>query len=574
MKYFRLIPLLSIFSFLQPSFAQDSMFIAEIAALEALSTTAFREKVPQFYYTLSTNPDFRTQKNVSDRLFTLTMQRDERAHVYSLLFRAAHFNQEPEQLFDLAYALASKYHAQDLINAVEHSRAKYFLAHKQYDKAMQYLLRYHNMVGKEKNGEGYREIINLMGDIYYQAGIYDKAGQIYSDLLDEYKTENHFNFFRPYVLMNNMGQIALKSDDTKTANEWFIRSLTMADTHLKTNYRNNSIAYIKVKLAETAMECDSLAIAEKLLGEVATYPSAEVYNDVKQEWAFQKARLLVKHQKLNEAFVLAKELLPANNPDDGGHRFIPAIYQLMADICHQMGNDETAYWYQQTYTRMADSLNIQNHLAASMIILANHNEQLSAQKLQQSKQQIRVLLAGLLVVLSVLISLLILYRKLYQSKLELIRKTLTKDDNKTGIARETPESGAISPEEAKQQTELIGQLKTLMEKEKIFLNPGLCINDVSKTLSTNRTYLSRAINNQLGTNFSNYINEYRVKEAVGLIQSGFSDNHTQEALAKTCGFTGRNVFIIAFKKYTGVVPSFFIANYKKWDTVKERFEDE
>jgi len=107
------------------------------------------------------------------------------------------------------------------------------------------------------------------------------------------------------------------------------------------------------------------------------------------------------------------------------------------------------------------------------------------------------------------------------------------------------------------QKELSGKLKQLMENEKIYLNPGLTISDVLKTLSTNRTYLSKAINNQMGTNFPNFINKYRISESVKLIKTGFTENHTQEALAHSIGFANRNVSIMAFKKQTGVVPSFF-----------------
>jgi len=41
-------------------------------------------------------------------------------------------------------------------------------------------------------------------------------------------------------------------------------------------------------------------------------------------------------------------------------------------------------------------------------------------------------------------------------------------------------------------------------------------------------------------------------------------------LARQSGFTSRTVFVNAFKKYTGVVPSFFISNYEKYDKGKKQ----
>ena len=117
---------------------------------------------------------------------------------------------------------------------------------------------------------------------------------------------------------------------------------------------------------------------------------------------------------------------------------------------------------------------------------------------------------------------------------------------------------------------IIEELKNLMLKDKIYLDPQLSIVGTSKLLSTNRTYLSKAINHELKTTFPNYINEYRIKEAIQLITNGYSENHTQEALAKKSGFANRSVFIAAFKKNTGVLPSFFIENHRK---MKRRRKD-
>jgi YesN/AraC family two-component response regulator len=113
-----------------------------------------------------------------------------------------------------------------------------------------------------------------------------------------------------------------------------------------------------------------------------------------------------------------------------------------------------------------------------------------------------------------------------------------------------------------------------VEKKKPFLDSGLKIDDIARELSTNRTYLSKAINNQLETTFPNFINQYRIRESIRLILSGYIVNQTQEALATQSGFANRNVFLRAFKKHTGVLPSFFIANYKKWDQQKNRFNQD
>ena len=62
-----------------------------------------------------------------------------------------------------------------------------------------------------------------------------------------------------------------------------------------------------------------------------------------------------------------------------------------------------------------------------LINMVEHSEQLLKQKLQQAKQRIVTLITSLFILLSILLVILILYFKLYNSRMELIRRTLKKE---------------------------------------------------------------------------------------------------------------------------------------------------
>jgi AraC-like DNA-binding protein len=212
-----------------------------------------------------------------------------------------------------------------------------------------------------------------------------------------------------------------------------------------------------------------------------------------------------------------------------------------------------------------------------MIIFADYNHELTRIELQRSEQRLIFSATGLIVVFFILLITLVFYRKLYRSKLELVRKSMEEEPSSKMLAPENSDftrNGSIGDDEAKKQIELIRALKAMMDEQQPYLDPGLTIIDMARQLNTNRTYLSKAINNQLETTFPNFINQLRIKESIRLIISGYTKDKTQEALSKQSGFANRNVFISAFKKYTGVLPSFFIANYKKWDQQKNRFNDD
>ena len=63
---------------------------------------------------------------------------------------------------------------------------------------------------------------------------------------------------------------------------------------------------------------------------------------------------------------------------------------------------------------------------------------------------------------------------------------------------------------------IIQRLILYFESHKPYLNKDLKLADVSKHIYTNRTYLSRALNQRLSKNFNQFVNYYRVKEACSL----------------------------------------------------------
>jgi len=182
----------------------------------------------------------------------------------------------------------------------------------------------------------------------------------------------------------------------------------------------------------------------------------------------------------------------------------------------------------------------------------------------------RVLWIGLIILMLGLFIILFLYRRIYLSKLVLVRKSMTPNwrQEDESFSDNTPLE--LSEKEILEQKDLVRRLQDLMEMQKIYLNQRLTINETAQLLSSNRTYLSRAINNILKTTFPTFINELRIREAIMLITKGFIVNRTQEALAQKSGFANRTVFISVFKKHTGVTPSFFIANYRQQKSESEK----
>jgi AraC-like DNA-binding protein len=98
--------------------------------------------------------------------------------------------------------------------------------------------------------------------------------------------------------------------------------------------------------------------------------------------------------------------------------------------------------------------------------------------------------------------------------------------------------------------------------QKMYLNPDLTISMLVEQTGVSRHRLSQVINQKLGKNFNDFVNEYRVEEAKKLLVSPESHYLTNLAIAFEVGFNSKSTFYTVFKKNTGLTPSEFTKIYR------------
>jgi AraC-like DNA-binding protein len=123
------------------------------------------------------------------------------------------------------------------------------------------------------------------------------------------------------------------------------------------------------------------------------------------------------------------------------------------------------------------------------------------------------------------------------------------------VLAKNPETEKIS-DEKKQFIEI--QLKEILDHSKKHLQKNYSIHEMSKDSKIPFYLLSQYINKSLGTTFLDLINSRRIEECCKMMESGNYQNITLEAIAKECGFSNRNTFIAAFKKFKNMPPSQYI----------------
>lgn len=104
---------------------------------------------------------------------------------------------------------------------------------------------------------------------------------------------------------------------------------------------------------------------------------------------------------------------------------------------------------------------------------------------------------------------------------------------------------------------LIGKIRAAFEEEKVYLDCNLTIDALAHKLGTNKSTLSKAINEGLHRNFPTLLNDYRIKHALELFNDPANSNYTIEAIAEMSGYNSRQVFHKAFKSRVGVPPRRF-----------------
>lgn len=102
-------------------------------------------------------------------------------------------------------------------------------------------------------------------------------------------------------------------------------------------------------------------------------------------------------------------------------------------------------------------------------------------------------------------------------------------------------------------SELLERIRKLVSDEKLFLYPNLKVSDLTARLHSNRNYIYHAINVEMGTSFSDYINGLRVDYAAQLLES--NPNLSINDVITKSGFTSSSAFYRNFKKFKGITPT-------------------
>ena len=107
----------------------------------------------------------------------------------------------------------------------------------------------------------------------------------------------------------------------------------------------------------------------------------------------------------------------------------------------------------------------------------------------------------------------------------------------------------------------------LLEREKLYLNPDIRVNDIAQKLCTNKNYVAQAIKSRMNKNFCQLIHYYRVREAMRIY--ALNPEMSMKELARSVGFNSMTTFNAAFSRVTGYTPAEWAREFRRQNNIQE-----
>ncbi|MGB6152325.1 MAG: helix-turn-helix domain-containing protein, partial [Pricia sp.] len=125
--------------------------------------------------------------------------------------------------------------------------------------------------------------------------------------------------------------------------------------------------------------------------------------------------------------------------------------------------------------------------------------------------------------------------------LKLSKELMQEDDRHAAPSKETQDQ--------------ITELKNYMSKEKPFLNAGLTVQKLANETGLPSKELSVLINQHLNQHFFDFVNGYRIENAMRILCDPAKKDLTVLEILYEVGFNSKSSFNTAFRKHTGTTPT-------------------
>jgi AraC-like DNA-binding protein len=369
---------------------------------------------------------------------------------------------------------------------------------------------------------------------------------------------------------SNIGMIYNSQKKYKLASDMYFLALTIS-RNIGDKYYESKILNNIANIFEIQNKIDSAMLFIKMARKI----SIEQGNKLNLSLAEKNiARYWIKLRQYDSAFFYILNAV-AISQEMGTLQRTYENYNVLSEVYEKKGNKNLALKYYKRYTELKDSVSGQEtrekiaEIETKYETVKKEKENVILRKENQIKEMTisrkNTLLIVSIVVISIVLMFLIIiiilfrlknkaYQNLVSQNLRLLKFEKQLEKNIINLS----ESGTYNrtgPDDVYQGLGL--RLQKFMIEEKPYLWSDVNMDEFCKKLNTNRTYLSKFINDRYHQNFYDLICEYRIRTARDMLQNISHKHLSVEGIGEYAGFKSNSNFHKKFKSLVGLTPNQF-----------------
>lgn len=242
--------------------------------------------------------------------------------------------------------------------------------------------------------------------------------------------------------------------------------------------------------------------------------------------------------------------------------------QLLADNYIAMGDTKNAMQCLQKANELLQehsSINMERIAHEQQVMHDIEQKEMEAKLKQEqitAQRKMLILLAVMVVILIVSLVFVIvsyrhrqmLYKKIVLQNSRSVERQKFLEDQIVQLYNENnpkPQS-VIDNEKA---DALYKELCRLMTQERLFTESQLTREKMAERLGTNRTYLTQVIKDKAGMSYLQFINSYRINEAIRILSNKEQISYPLKQIWSDLGFSSPSTFYKQFQQAVGITPS-------------------
>jgi len=387
------------------------------------------------------------------------------------------------------------------------------------------------------------------------------------------------------MIYNSIGIAYNNSGNNKLALENYEKSFTSIKEY-DLNYTRLAISlHNNIAILETKKGAYSQALSE--LNEAILMANQLNYKDHLSVLYFIKANVY-RHLNIPDSELVNINLSIKNGSNAPLNKNYANAIKALSKFYEKQNDILKSYEYLNQYITVINSLNLKekakNILKAKTLYKIKKKEieinnlefqnNLANEKLKSYKYKIIFFISFSILITILFLGFLFFRFKINKAYNVIVKNSVKEINYKKEITKLTQEDAneIVLKENSKylnsslninERKRIIKQINNALLKDNIYLDANLSLDKFVEAVKTNKTYLSQVLKENFNTNYTDLINEYRIEKAKELLVSNYALSYTINSIAIEVGYNSVATFYRAFKKHTGVTPTFFIDNLNK-----------